>query len=98
MLDTLTKEVFEKYLNTTFHIQFQPEVVLEAELIQVRSLQGDSPLERPPFALLFRTAQQGQYYTQATFMLSHPELESIPIFLSPLGPDEKGMTYEAIFS
>lgn len=98
MLDLLTKEQFEKHLNTTFHIKFKPDVNMEAELVDVKSLGGDTVLERQPFSILLRTAQKGQYYTQATFIVSHPEMGEFSMFLSPKGPDGVGMTYESIYS
>ncbi len=98
MLDKLTKDHFEKYLNSIFSIQFQPEINLDAELIGVKGLGGDTDLERQPFSITLRTDQKDQYYSQATFVVKHPEMGDLTLFLSPLGPDKAGMLYEGVFS
>lgn len=98
MLELLTKEQFEKQLNTTFTIQFQPEVNMDAELVEVKGLGGDTELDRKPFSILLRTTQKGQYYTQSTYSITHPEMGALTVFLSPKGPGSGGMLYEAVFS
>jgi hypothetical protein len=97
-LSTLSCDDFKDYLNSTFHIRFEPTVTLPAELVEAIELNGYSPLERKPFSITFRTEQKNEYYPQATFIIVHPEKGEIPIFLSPKGSDAKGMKYEAVFS
>lgn len=88
---------FKGYLNQSFNITFEPTITLAAELIEAREFNNYSPLERKPFAVVFRTEQKNEYYPQATFLVKHPEKGEMPIFLSPKGPDANGMMYEAVF-
>ena len=52
---------------------------------------------RVPFSLLFH-ARDGRYLEQQIFTVRHPDLGDLPVFLVPLGPDDGGMRYEAVFS
>ena len=97
-LQDITIHHFSHLLGKTLLIQFNDEVSLQAELIEVTELNGYSPLPRKPFSLIFRTGQKNEYYTQGIYVVNHPELQQIEMFLCPKGPDESGMKYEAIFS
>jgi hypothetical protein len=99
MSDLLHISDFSPYLNQTFQLHFSHEIVLPAELIDATSLNNSySPAERPPFTLVFRTPQKDSYYPQMTVVLKHPEKGDLPIFIVPLGPDQDGMKYEAVFT
>ncbi len=98
MLDTLSIADFEPYLQTEFSIRFTQEVTLPSLLIEAKTLNTYSELERKPFSLTFRTQQKDTYYNQAIFGLQHPEKGEILMFMVPLGLDSEGMRYEAIFS
>jgi hypothetical protein len=89
---------FDSLLNKIFIIQISDEVQLDAELIEVTKLNNYSPLERNPFSIVFRTEQKNEYYEQGIFTIVHPKKGNLELFLSPLGFDKVGMTYEAIFS
>lgn len=94
----IQKDQFEKLVNSAFSIQFEPEVQLDAELIEVEEKDLGTQVGRKPFSLLFKTNQTDQYYRQGTYKVSHKEIEDVLIFLSPIGPTEGGMLYEAVFS
>ena len=55
-------------------------------------------LGRVPFSLLFHATHRDGYWPQQTFNLRHPELGEFPLFMVPLGPDDRGMRYEAVIS
>ncbi|MFM9948422.1 MAG: DUF6916 family protein [Saprospiraceae bacterium] len=95
---TLTIEDFEPLLHQTLQIRFTHEVTLDAELTEVVRLNSHVDLPRQPFSFVLTTAQKNEYYPQATFLVVHPEKGELPVFLVPLGPDEKGMRYEAVFT
>lgn len=97
-LSELSYHDFKGFLNQAFNIQFEQNVLLPAELIEVQEFNTYSPLARKPFSVIFRTQQKNEYYPQATVMVEHPEKGEIPLFLSPKGFDNIGMKYEAIFS
>jgi len=89
---------FNSLLNTIFVIKISEEVLLDAELISATELNSYSPLERTPFSLVFRTQQKDEYYEQGIFTVIHPQEGNLELFLTPLGFDEVGMKYEAVFS
>jgi hypothetical protein len=98
MLDTLELSDFEPHVNQIIPIRFTPDVVIPATLIEAKTINSSSTLPRKPFALTFRTNQKNEYYSQAIFEIQHPLKGTLEIFLVPIGPDEAGMRYEAIFS
>lgn len=97
MNDIVQLADFEPFLNQTFQIRFHPTVTMEAELIEAILINSYQIGERAPFSIVLRTAQKGEYFLQATYVLIHPIRGELEVFLVPLGPDEKGMLYEAIF-
>lgn len=97
-LEKITTEDFKILLNQQLPIQFTPDVILGAEVIELTELGGYSPLERKPFSVVFRTEQKTEYYNQGLFVVVHPNLGEIPLFMTPQGFDGIGMRYEAVFS
>jgi len=89
---------FKPFLNQVFQIQFEKDKILEATLLEINEHPPIEGIERVPFTLIFRTAQKDSYYLQNTFTLEHPNHGSLPLFLIPIGPDEMGMKYQAIFN
>ncbi|HKP89927.1 MAG TPA: hypothetical protein VJT75_08120 [Thermoleophilaceae bacterium] len=53
---------------------------------------------RVPFSLIFHAPERDRYAPQQTFTLRHPELGEFELFMVPLGPDERGMQYQAVIS
>jgi hypothetical protein len=107
MLGKLTSADFAPYQKQTFRIYFTPTQSIEAELIQVKELPGgyddlddeeEAPPRRQPFSLIFRSAQVKDYLPQKIYTVQHEQLGSLDIFLVPIGPDSKGMRYQAIFT
>ncbi|WP_163409450.1 DUF6916 family protein [Flavobacterium ajazii] len=94
----LTFNDFNTLLNTVFTIRISDEVQLDAELIELTKLNNYSPLERSPFSIVFRTNQKNEYYEQGIFTIVHPEKGDLELFMTPLGFDNAGMRYEAVFS
>lgn len=94
----LTLNDFDTLINNVFAIRISDEIQLEAELIELTKLNNYSPLERNPFSIVFRTEQKNEYYEQGIFTVVHPEKGDLQLFLSPLGFDDVGMKYEAVFS
>jgi hypothetical protein len=89
---------FAPFLDHSFQISFTPEISIPAILIMAKEFDSYSPADRKPFSLIFRTDQKKEYFPQAIRILHHPEKGEISVFLVPLGPDQLGMRYEAIFS
>jgi hypothetical protein len=97
-LHTLSIKDFEPFMHQKIGIRFTPTIRLEAELIEIKSFQNYSPLERLPFAMVLRTEQKKEYYPQSIFIIEHPQKGDLPLFLVPIGFDAHGMKYEVIFS
>jgi hypothetical protein len=58
----------------------------------------EEDVKRTPFTLLFHHADATRYAPQQVVKLRHAELGEFELFLVPLGPDERGMRYEAVVS
>lgn len=89
---------FAPFIDHEFQISFTPELSLAAILVQAIEFDSYTPANRKPFSLIFRTKQKNEYFAQAIRILHHPQKGEISVFLVPLGPDQLGMRYEAIFS
>jgi len=98
MLAGLTHETFTKCLNQKCQVHHQ-HGNLEMELIECRKLgaRGRNESQREPFALLFR-GPKGPILSQQTYQFDFEHLGTLEIFIVPIGPDESGVQYEAIFT
>lgn len=94
----LVKQDFESLIDNSLKIHFNDDYILQAEVIAVSDGMTYAESIRTPFSVIFRTDQKNQYFEQGTYPVIHPKKGSIPIFLVPLGPDDKGMKYEAVFN
>ena len=95
MLDLLRCEDFAAHLNSPFNMA-AGDATTALELIAVTRLPQHAR-SRQPFSLLFRGAGT-TVWPQGIYHLSRPGLEQLEIFLVPVGRDESGVRYEAIFS
>lgn len=98
MLDQLQASDFSPLLHQSLNIHFSEEIVLPAELVQVRDVESYTPLARKPFAIVLRTAQKTHYYDQTVAVLEHPEKGNLTVFFVPVGFDGEGVLYEAVFA
>ena len=99
MLDKLKSTDFSPYLGQTFHVSFESESLPSVELIEVTELsseRGESG-QRRPFSLVFR-GPQTPILRQRIYEIEHQEMGALGLFLVPIGPDEKGMRYESVFT
>jgi hypothetical protein len=74
----------------------------ELELVQAAKLpvhpgRDGERIRREPFSLVFRGPQQ-PILPQRIYALEQETLGRIEIFLVPIGPDEVGQRYEAVFN
>jgi hypothetical protein len=97
-LKEITVNNFKELLNKKVSISFSDSVKLAAEIVEVTQAKQYLANKRIPFSVVFRTSQKNEYYKQGTYLVSLPELEPLEIFLVPIGFDEIGMKYEAVFS
>jgi len=99
MLDRLTSADFSALLQQTFRLSYHPQAApLDLALVEV-SEWGEPPQPggRRPFSLLFRGPRE-PLLPQRIYTLEHPQTGVLEIFLVPLGPDDTGQVYQAVFS
>lgn len=93
----LTLEQFMPLVGQYFSLHESDEQVHRAELLEARKL-GQAPFKgRDPFSLLFQ-GPADVVLAQRTYRLSHPVLHELDIFLVPVGRNDQGVRYEAVFS
>src|SRR5215510_489691 len=103
MWDDLNAATFVANLHTPFHILHSSSSVVDVTLVEVtergvangRLPKPDTRQER--FSLVFlgppeRLLQQGLY------QLRHAQLGAFGLFLVPIGQDQSGIYYEAVFN
>ena len=101
-LATFTIDTFNNRVGQAFRIHAAPRHIADIELIEVTDLTDRAGAEvakweRAPFSLVFR-GPSNLPLAQQTFRLEHSGIGAFDLFLVPLGPDAKGMRYEAIFT
>lgn len=97
MLDKLTHNDFEKCLNQTFQAEHESgNVALELVECGILPTARRKEAGREPFSIIFRGPRQ-PVLPQSIQRLKGP-MGMLEIFIVPIGPDEKGMRYEAIFT
>lgn len=97
MLQDLTPSLFSEHLGSTFRIQLGGGQSLDAELFEVLLHEAHGGPRKQPFSIHLR-GPKGAALPQAIYRMEHDKLEPMEIFLVTIGPDEKGMRYEAVFN
>jgi hypothetical protein len=99
MLETFTLETFQPHLGELFYIvdgeQRLPTKLTEAFPWGPGAAAGR---DRVPFSLIFHTVPQAPVLPQRIYRVENERLEPFELFVSPIGPDERGMRYEAVFT
>jgi hypothetical protein len=101
MLDGLTADSFAPAVGETFVLDAGDAGRLHLELLESRLQYPDAPAAdasgaRAPFTLLFRGPVE-PILPQRIYRLEHDSVGPIEIFIVPVGSDEAGTTYEAVF-
>lgn len=95
MAPRLEHEEFAKHLNSKFRIRIDESQTVESELTEVSELLLSPKQER--FSLVFRTANDF-YLGQGQRPFEHEAMGQFELFLVPIGRDEDGTDYEAVFN
>ena len=95
MTELPSRSAFADCLGNTFRIRASEEKEETVTLIEVKKLGNSGPREQ--FSVLFRGGQ-GDYLRQKTYRMEHEGLGRMELFLVPLGPDDQGMLYQAVFT
>jgi hypothetical protein len=91
--------VWQGLVGQTFGMRVADDRWLDMQLVTVQDL-GRRPQpggELSCFSLVFRSGIR-EHVPQATYTLRHAGLGTLDVFLVPIGPDEVGMRYEAVFN
>ena len=99
-LDQLKSTDFAPYLHQVFAIHYGAAEPLRAELTTVTEL-GPAPTregapQRAPFSIILRGPMR-PILPQRIYHIEHERMGALDIFIVPIGPDQAGMRYEAIF-
>jgi hypothetical protein len=99
MLETFTIETFQSHLGEIFTIVVDEENRLPTKLTEVFPWGPGAAAgrDRTPFSLIFHTVPHA-IIPQAIYRVESDNLEPMEIFLTPIGPDGRGMRYEAVFT
>jgi hypothetical protein len=86
---------FQQHLGDSFTTTFDD---LQLQLIEAASFGSKiDPETGKPFSCIF-CGPEAQTLSQGIYDLGHPELGSLSLFLVPIGPNDQGMQYEAVFT
>ncbi len=101
MLDHLTADTFLAHLGQMFTLHATATDTIDIELVRVTPLgetpaPGDSRAPRAPFSIAFKGPAQ-ILLPQRIYAVEHAQLGRHSLFLVPLGPEQGGMIYEAVF-
>lgn len=98
MLGKLTAADFTPYLDQKFQIQLPEKKLLTVFLTEVSINKNlEAWKGRQPFSIIFRGPPDCEL-TQGMYPVSHNKLGELQLFLVPVGPDDKGMCFEAVFN
>ena len=98
MLESLDITSFAGRVGELFRIAIDDATMLTTRLIEVTPAGTPARAHgRTPFSLVFRSPP-GAPLPQRIYRLDHDELGALDLFLVPIGPDDDGMLYEAVFS
>lgn len=110
MLDKLRSADFAPHLHEIFQLSLGPwgqphdpavhGASRALELVEIEDLGTETAVEasgRRPFSLIF-CELAGAYLPQQTYSIEHPALGRLDLFLVPIGPDQRGMRYQAVFT
>jgi hypothetical protein len=96
-LASLTAEDFGELVGDTFSLSGEDGTALEAVLSSVQRATHGRPEARTPFSVVFRGPVE-PVLPQHIYRFGHSALGTLELFVVPVGRDERGVYYEAVFS
>jgi hypothetical protein len=90
-----SRSAFAGCVGNTFRIRASEDRAETVTLIEVQELGSSGPREQ--FSVIFRGGQ-GDHLPQRIYRMEHEELGLMDLFLVPVGPDDEGMLYQAVFA
>jgi hypothetical protein len=99
MLERLTASSFAGRVGEQFGVTLDDRSILELELVSVAPgppLTSEAESRRIPFSVVFRGPVE-PILPQRIYPLENQDLGAFELFIVPIGPDQTGMQYEAVF-
>jgi hypothetical protein len=93
-LGRLTAADFAPLRNQHFELMPEQGRQLELELVEVAAADGAGGR---PFSVVFRGPGE-PLLRQRIYRVEHPALGALELFLVPIGRDDAGVSYEAVFT
>jgi len=90
-----TKSTFEENLNTRFWLVDGESEAYALDLIELTNGHFNPKYEQ--FSLCFRGSRD-KIYPQRIYAMKHDAIGDFELFLVPIGRDESGTFYEAVFN
>ena len=102
MLEKLEVTDFIKHLNTTFQFSSNTGEQVEVRLVEVTEIgSSNAPTDdikrRKSFSIVFAGPPQ-PILPQGIHTLHHSEMKTVKLFIVPIGQDNEGIRYEAVFN
>jgi hypothetical protein len=91
----LTRTMFEENLNTRFWLKDERAEPYAMDLVELAN--GHSTPGQEQFSLRFR-GDRNQVFPQRIYPMKHDSIGDFDLFLVPIGRDEAGTLYEAVFN
>ena len=91
----LQQEMFAAQLHTRFQVHHAPGRTTELELVEIRGVRSTPHQEL--FVPTFAGPEQ-PFLPQQTYWFEHPVMGRFEMFIVPIGRDERGFQYEAVFN
>ena len=95
MVTELTRDSFARCLNDAFEVQRPGAGAVALELIEAGGPPASGGDET--FSIVFRGPPDA-FLPQATYRFGHDGLGAFDLFIVPVGPDQAGHRYEAVFN
>ncbi|MSU58984.1 MAG: hypothetical protein EXS35_12600 [Pedosphaera sp.] len=95
-LAELSYATFVELLHSKFRVRGSAPAPVEIELVEVTAHQSGQA-QSGNFALVF-TGPLHQFLPQGTYLFEHEKLRAFDLFIVPVGKDQKGFRYEAVFN
>ncbi len=103
MLENIEEAHFAQHLGDRYRLCLSDSQFATLELIEVTSLgsrtapQAPGDGRREPFSIIFRGSPE-TCLEQRIYRLEHAQMGTLDLFLVPIGKDEQGFCYEAVFN
>lgn len=89
---------FNSCLNQPFTLELNDSSVYSVKLISVDKHPGSATMgDHEPFSVVFR-GNSNTVLEQQIYLIKHGTLGDMELFIVPIGPDDEGMRYEAVFA